>query len=98
MLDAVGAGYKGSSDLYIDANIQLALAAGRRVSIPPCLGLWTHRRASRHTQYWARATALAIASAVYVGSDLYSLAARAATGKRISVRFNLHAPCFLADT
>ena len=26
------AGYKGASDLYIDANIQLAIAAGRQVS------------------------------------------------------------------
>lgn len=31
VLPSQDAGYKGSSDLYIDANIQLALAAGRRV-------------------------------------------------------------------
>ena len=31
------AGYKGASDLYIDANIQLAIAAGRKVRCTQCL-------------------------------------------------------------
>ena len=30
------AGYKGASDLYIDANIQLAIAAGRKVRHGSC--------------------------------------------------------------
>jgi hypothetical protein len=39
LLDAgpsLPAGYKGASDLYIDANIQLAIAAGRKVRHGSC--------------------------------------------------------------
>lgn len=45
MLCVHSAGYKGSSDLYIDANIQLALAAGRRVrggASSACAGAAAH--------------------------------------------------------
>ena len=38
-MDAFDAGYKGASDMYIDTNVQLAIAAARQVrdSLTPCV-------------------------------------------------------------
>jgi hypothetical protein len=46
LVNRPGAAYKGSSDLFIDSNVQLALAAAKKVRPPPmcpsCARMWLH--------------------------------------------------------